>query len=303
MVEVLGEHRIDQSAQREHHAGEENRGDDGEHMHQRQPREEQRYDGHHGSHEHAAQDSAAHVSRYDQPIGQGRDQQFLQMLAEFGAEKRRHDIAVGIGDHGHHDESGRDELHVIVAAHLPHPPADQTAEDDEVQGCGDGRGHDGLPPDAHDAAELPKDDGLETDPLGPGARCGHGHDPETATVLTSPAAARPAAALPSTRRMNSSSRRLTLLRMLLTAIPCADSCANMSLRLWLFDISISKVCGSDSTAVNPDNDGAASRDSRKLNTNTSVCSLRNTLAMLSRSMMLPPSMIATLRHRFSASSR
>src|ERR1700723_694308 len=272
-------------------------------MSQRQPREEQGHDGHHGSHQQAAHDSAAHIARHDEPVGQRRDQQFLQVLAEFRAEERGHDIAVGIGDHAHHDEAGGDELHVVVAAHLADPAADQAAEDDEVQGRGHGRRHDGLPPDAHDAAEFPDDDGFETDPLGSGARGRHVHDPETATVTASPAAARPAAALPSMRRTNNSSSRLTLLRMLFTAIPCADSCANMSLRLCVFDISISSVWGSESTAVKPDNDGADSRDSRKLNTNTSVCSLRSTFAMLSRSMMLPPSMIATLRHRFSASSR
>src|SRR5258708_683430 len=226
------------------------------------------------------------------------------MLAEFRAEERRHDIAVGIGDHRHHDEAGRDELHVVVAAHLTHAPADQAAENDEVQGGGDRRRHDGLSPDAHDAAELSNDDGFETDPFGRGARGGHGHDRNAAAVSARPAEARPAAeALPSTRRMNSSSRRLTLLRMLFTAIPCADSCANMSLRLCVFAISISSVCSSDNVAVNPDNCGATLRESRRLNTNTSVCSLRSTLAMVSRSMMLPPSMIATLRHKFSASSR
>src|ERR1700722_18136428 len=277
-------------------------------MSQRQPREEQGHDGHHGSHQQAAHDSAAHIARHDEPVGQGRDQQFLQVLAEFGAEERGHYIAVGIGDHAHHDEAGRDELHVVVAAHLADPAADQAAEDDEVQGRGHRRRHDGLPPDAHDAAEFPDDDGFETDPLGSGARGWHFHDPEPAAFTAGPAGARsaatrPAAALLSMRRTNNSSRRLTLLRMLFTAIPCADSCANMSLRLCVFDISISSVWGSESTAVKPDNDGADSRDSRKLNTNTSVCSLRSTFAMLSHSMMLPPSMIATFRHRFSASSK
>src|SRR5258708_1872973 len=163
------------------------------------------------------------------------------MLAEFRAEERRHDITVGIGDHRHHDEAGRDELHVIEAAYLTDAPADQAAENDEVQGGGNRRRHDGLPPDAHDAAELSNDDGLETDPLGPGTRGGHVHDRNAAAVSARPARARPAEALPSTRRMNNSSRRLTLLRMLFTAIPCADSCANMSLRLCVFAISISSV--------------------------------------------------------------
>ena len=54
----------------------------------------------------------------------------------------------------HHDEAGRDELHVIEAADLADAPADEAAEDDEVQRRGDGRRHDGLTPDPHDAAEF-----------------------------------------------------------------------------------------------------------------------------------------------------
>src|SRR6202000_2190514 len=111
---------------------------------------------------------------------------------------------------------------------LADTPADQADEDHEVQ-CGGDRGrHQGLPPDAHDAAEFADDDGLEPDPIGERARFSH-HEAFAAAVLT----------LPSTKRMNNSSSRLTLLRMLLTAIPCADSCAKMSLRLCVFDISIS----------------------------------------------------------------
>ena len=92
------------------------------------------------------------------------------MLAELGAEEGRHDVAVGIGDDRHHDQAGRDELHVVVAADLAHPPADEAAEDHEVQGRGDRRRHDGLAPDADDAAELPDDDRREADPLGARAR-------------------------------------------------------------------------------------------------------------------------------------
>src|SRR5258708_337246 len=225
-------------------------------------------------------------------MGQRRHQQLLDVLAEFRAEERGHDIAVGGLDDVHHDDAGRHELHVIVAADLADAPADQAAEDDEVQRGRDRRRNDGLPPDPYDAAEFADDDGFETDPIGLCARLGH-YEAFAAAVLT----------LPSTRRMNNSSSRLTLLRMLFTAIPCADSCAKMSFRLCVFDISISRVWSSDSRAVHPDSLGAAARGSRKLKTKTSVCSLRSTLAMLSRSMMLPPSMMAMLRHRFSASSR
>ena len=175
-----------------------------------QAREEQRDDGHHRSHQHAAQHAAAHVARHDQPIRQRRHQQFLEVLAELRAEERGHDIAVGIGDHRHHDEAGRDELHVVVAADLADAPADQAAEDDEVQRGGDRRRHDGLAPDAHDAAELADDDGFEADPLG-AAR-----DADFSRHASRSALAAAAVTLPSTRRMNSSSSRLTLLRMLFT---------------------------------------------------------------------------------------
>jgi hypothetical protein len=158
-------------------------------------------------------------------------QQLFDVFAEFRAEERGDHVAVGGLDHVHHDDAGGHELHVVVAADLADAPADQAAENHEIQGCRDARRHDGLTPDAHDAAELADDDGLETDPIGGRARFGHQDAAFAAAVLT----------LPSTKRMNNSSSRLTLLRMLLTTMPCAESCAKISFKLCVFAISISKV--------------------------------------------------------------
>src|SRR5271165_702326 len=262
-------------------------------MRDRQAREKQRNDRYHRAHQHTAQYAAHGVAGDDQPIRQRRNQQLLDVLAEFRAEERRNHIAIGSLNHVHHDDAGRHELHVVEAAHLADATPDQAAEYHEVKGGCDGGRHDGLPPDAHDAAEFADDDGCKTNPIGAETRFRHAHEAFAAAVRT----------LPSTKRMNSSSRRLTLLRMLFTAMPCAESCANMSFKLCVLDISISSVCSSERTAVNPDIFGAMALASRKLNTNTSVCSLRSTFAMLSRSMILPPSIMAMLRHRFSASSR
>ncbi len=52
---------------------------------------------------------------------------------------------------------------------------------------------------------------------------------------------------PSTRRMKISSRRFTLLRMLSTSMPLAESRANRSLRFWSLEISTSTVFGSTSS--------------------------------------------------------
>ena len=112
-----------------------------------------------------------------------------------------------------------------------------------------------------------------------------------------------ARALSSTSRMNSSSSRLTLLRMLSTCDTLRGELredlvqALPSRHLDLQRVIIGQL------VLNPGSAGGVRSGSRRLNTNISVCSLRSTFAMLSRSMMRPPSMMATLRHRFSASSR
>ena len=108
---------------------------------------------------------------------------------------------------------GGDELHVVVAADLADAPADQAAEDDEIQRGGHRRRQDGLAPDAHDAAELADDDGLEADPVGAAHAMPRRHGMRAAR------AGRARCARFSTSRMNSSSSRLTLLRMLSTSMP------------------------------------------------------------------------------------
>ena len=139
--------------------------------------------------------AAGHVAEHDQPVGQRRDQQLLDVLAELRAEEARDDVAVGVADDRHHDEARGDVLHVVEAVHLPDALADEAAEDHEVERRRDGRRHQRLAPDAQDAAVLAAHDGLEAD--APDAREGDFSPPRR-----------------STRRMKSSSSRFTLLRML-----------------------------------------------------------------------------------------
>ena len=77
----------------------------------------------------------------------------------------------------------------------------------------------------------------------------------------------------------------------------------MSFKLCPRETSTSSVWSSVISFLNPGSAGGVPTGSLRLNTNISVWSLRSTFAMVSRSMMRPPSMMAMLRHRFSASSR
>ena len=86
-------------------------------------------------------------------------------------------------------------------------------------------------------------------------------------------------------------------------MPCAASRMKMSFRLWPLDTSISSVRSSTRVTPKPGSEGAVDSGSRRLSTKVSVCSLRSTLLIRSFSMIRPLSMMATLRQRFSASSR
>ena len=174
VVEVLREQGVDESAEREHHAGQQHGGDDGDRVRYLEAGEKERNQADGEADQQPAQHAAGDISAQDQPIWQRRYQEFLEVLAELGAEKGRYDVAEGIGDDGHHDESGSDELHVLIAVDLAHPLPDQAAENHEVQRRGHDRRDDGLAPDAHDAIELTNDDGRKSHPLGARAR-GGGH--------------------------------------------------------------------------------------------------------------------------------
>src|SRR5580698_6216967 len=199
-------------------------------------REEQRHHRDDQADEQAADHPAHTVAGDDEPVRQWRHQQLLNVLAEFRAEKRGHHVGIRVGDHLHHDQARRDELHVIVAADLPDATADQAAEYDEIKGRGDRRRYDRLAPYAHDPVGLADQDRLESDPVSDGAG-DRRHD-----AFFAPA---------STRRTKSSSRRLTLLRMLPTSMPWAVSWAKISLRLCLFVTSISSVWLSGSLVAKP----------------------------------------------------
>ena len=50
-----------------------------------------------------------------------------------------HNIAIRVCDDRHHEQAGRDVLHVVEAVHRSDPATDQVAEDQQVQRRGDRR--------------------------------------------------------------------------------------------------------------------------------------------------------------------
>src|SRR6185312_11296392 len=172
--------------------------------------------------------AAGDVTHDDVAVGQRRDHQLLDVPAELGAEERGHHVGVGAGDHLHHDEAGRDVVDVAVTAHGADAVADEPAEDDEIQRGGDHRRHQGLDPDAQHPLHLAHHDGVEADEVV--AQATHG--------------------LPSLRSvslMNSSSRRLALLRMESTCTPARVSSSNSMFTSWSLFTSTSRVVSSVST--------------------------------------------------------
>src|SRR5690606_7524275 len=132
--------------------------------------------------------------------------------------RRRH-VAIGIGDYAHHDQTRHNKRHVIDAIHRADFTADPLAENNKIQGHGDGRRQQGLPPAAHTTPGSPYQHGVEGNPL---------NTPYTHALL------------PRTRPTNNSSRRLDLVRMLRTSIPRSVSKAKIRLMLWPFSTVISK---------------------------------------------------------------
>ena len=118
-------------------------------------------------HDQARQQAPAHapgqVSEEDDDVWRGGDQDLLDVVLEFGSEKRRDDVRIGVGDHRHHDDAGGDELHVAVAVHGSDSGTDEIAENHEIQRHRDGRRQQGLDPDPHVAMGLLDDDGLQSD--------------------------------------------------------------------------------------------------------------------------------------------
>ncbi len=107
----------------------------------------------------------------------------------------------------------------------------------------------------------------------------------------------------STSRMNSSSSRLVLVRMLDTCSPAPTAARTLRSAPAPSRLRPRSRARCAAAPRSPASAGAAATGSCKLSTNTSSCSLPMTLAMLSFSMMRPSSMIAMLRQRLSASSR
>src|SRR5690606_6933236 len=106
--------------------------------------------------------------------------------------------------------------------------AHKAAEDHEIKRGGHRRGHQRLRPDTHDAPIFADEDGAET--RGADARQRQhlrAHGPRF-----------------STSRMNSSSRRFTLLRIEMTSMPASERREKISLRFCSFEVSISSVWSS-----------------------------------------------------------
>ncbi|MNO83838.1 hypothetical protein D3C76_751630 [compost metagenome] len=143
----------------------------------------------------------------------GRDRghhQLFDRTLELAAEETRHHIAVGVGDHRHHDQARHDVLHIGETTHIADLPANQVTEDNEIQDHGDRRRQQGLRPDPHEAAYFTINDGIEGDQVGTQFRT------HTATF----------ARFFSTKDTNNSSRRLVLLRRLCTSMFCKANWAN-----------------------------------------------------------------------------
>src|SRR5690606_19304414 len=139
----------------------------------------------------------------------------------------------------HNAQARHDLLHVIETAHIANERANQVSEDDEVQRQCNSQRQQRLRPDAQKAAKLLNQDGRERDPLRP---CCH--------ARFSPGMLR------STRRMNNSSSRLALLRMLMTWMFRVASWLKTSLSAIVLGTSISSVRASRSRTSMPSSAGA-----------------------------------------------
>ena len=205
VIEGLGKHRVQQPGQREQHRGKEQRQGDKQPGVNLERHKEQRHRGHQDAHAQPARHPAAHIAGDNHVRRHRCHQQLLNVALKLGAEERRGDVGVSVGDHRHHDQARHDKLHIGKAMHLADARADQVAENHEVQGHGDHRRHQRLHPDAHKTVDLFGPDAFQRDPI----KLHHADSPFRSC----------------TRVTNSSSRRLALLRILSTCTPWALSCA------------------------------------------------------------------------------
>ncbi len=149
-----------------------------------------------------ARHTAADITGDDNMRRHRRHQQLFNIALKLGAEERRGDVSVGVGDHCHHNQARHDKLHIAEAVHIADARTDQVAENNKIERHGDHRRHQRLDPDAGKTVDLLGPDTLQRHPV---QMC-HAFTP-----------------LPCTRLTNSSSRRFALLRMLSTCTPCALS--------------------------------------------------------------------------------
>src|SRR3989344_5452960 len=91
-VEILGIHPVEQSRQRKEKRREKNEYHCQKNTVYRQMREEQRYAEHQRAREQPPQHAAGHIASHYQRRRQGRNQNFFDLVLEFGAEKRSRHI-------------------------------------------------------------------------------------------------------------------------------------------------------------------------------------------------------------------
>ncbi|OMP13454.1 hypothetical protein COLO4_01657 [Corchorus olitorius] len=224
VVEVARVNGVDETAQ-----GEDRRGEDDHQQHDAQVMhlhvgKEQRQHADDGGHGQATQDAAHGIADEDDVGRHRRDQQFFHRALELAAEEAGDHVAVGVGDHRHHDQARHDVLHVGEATHAADAIADQVTEDHEVQDHGDRRGQQRLRPDAGEAAHFAMDDGPQRHQVG------LEFGTHRATL----------ARFFSTRETNSSSRRLALFLRLCTWMPAASSWRNRALTPLALSMATSK---------------------------------------------------------------
>ena len=207
IIEVARKYGVDKPQQREDRRGQYHHHNGQAQVMHLQVGKEQRQQGHDQAHDQATQNPAHGKTDQD---GMWRDRghhQLFDRTLKLGTKEARYHVAVGVGDHRHHDQARHDVLHIGETTHIADLPTDQVTEDHKVQDHGDRRRQQRLRPDPHKAANFTVNNGVQRNQVGTQLRA------HTATF----------ARFFSTNDTNNSSRRLVLLRRLTTSMFCAAS--------------------------------------------------------------------------------
>ena len=163
VVEVSSINGIDESSQRKKYRSEEHHQHRYQKIVQLQIRQQHRHRGNHETDRKPTRNTTSYIAEKYDRVGRRRNQHLLDVTLITGAEERRHDIRVRVGNHRHHDDTGRDVIHIRKSAHLADPGADEIAEDNQVQRHRNGWRQNGLLPDTQEAPDLFAENGLEGD--------------------------------------------------------------------------------------------------------------------------------------------